>query len=109
MGQYDTAFYLKIDVDLCDLYFIAQCVYSRYTKYVGVISFRFSVHSFIFLSRPWTQGQSFCVKVYKTSYMYFKDSLMDFIHIWTGGRYMSKVFISTIPTLGVTVGSRSRT
>ena len=24
MGQYDTAFYLKINVDLCDLYFIAQ-------------------------------------------------------------------------------------
>ena len=52
-----------------------------------------------------TQGQSFCVKVYKTSY--FEDSLMDFIHIWPDGRYRSKVFISTIPTprgdLGVKV------
>ena len=28
-------------------------------------------------------GQSFCVKVYKTSY--FEDPLMDFIHIWHDG------------------------
>ena len=61
------------------------------------------VHSFAFLS----QGQSFCVKVYKTSY--FEDPLMDFIHIWHDGRYSSKVFISTIPTPGVTLGLRSRT
>ena len=52
-------------------------------------------------------GQSFCVKVYKTSY--FEDPLMDFIHIWHDGRYRSKVFISTIPTPEVTLGSRSQT
>ena len=34
---------------------------------------------------------------------------MDFIHIWHVDRYRSKVFISTIPTPGVTLGSRSRT
>ena len=34
---------------------------------------------------------------------------MDFIHIWHDGRYRSKVFISTISTPGVTLGSRSRT
>ena len=81
-------------------------LYPRHTKYVGVYSFRFSVRSFVrtyvrsfvFLS----QGQSFCVKVYKTSY--FEDPLMDFIHIWHDGRHKSKVFISTIPTLGVTLG-----
>ena len=90
-------------------------LYSRHTKYVGVYSFHFSVRlfvrtyvclfirSFIFPS----QGQSFCVKVYKTSY--FEDPLMDFVHIWHDGRYRSKVFISTIPTPGVTLGSRSRT
>ena len=61
------------------------------------------VRSFVFPS----QGQSFCVKVYKT--IYFEDPLMDFIHIWHDGRYRSKVFISTIPTPGVTLGSRSRT
>ena len=33
---------------------------------------------------------------------------MDFIHIWHDGRYRSKVFISTIPTPGVTLGSRSQ-
>ena len=53
------------------------------------------------------QGQSFCVKVYKT--LYFEDPLMDFIHIWHDGRYRSKVFISSIPTPGVTLGSRSQT
>ena len=37
------------------------------------------VRSFVFLS----QGQSFCVKVYKTSY--FEDPFMDFIHIWHDG------------------------
>ena len=52
------------------------------------------VRSFVFPS----QGQSFCVKVYKTSY--FEDPLMDFVHIWHDGRYRSKVFISTIPTPG---------
>ena len=31
-----------------------------------------------------SQGQSFCVKVYKTSY--FEDPLMDFVHIWHDGR-----------------------
>ena len=64
---------------------------------------RFFVHSFVFPS----QGRSFCVKVYKTSY--FEDPLMDFIHIWHVGRYRSKVFICTIPTPGVTLESRSRT
>ena len=71
-------------------------------KYVGVYSFCFSVHpfirsfvrSFVFPS----QGQSFCFKVYKTSY--FEDSSIDFIHIWPDGRYRSKVLISTIPTPG---------
>ena len=48
-----------------------------------------------------------CVKVYKT--LYFEDPLKDFIHIWHDGRYRSKVFISTIPTPGVTLGSRSPT
>ena len=55
------------------------------------------VRSFVFPS----QGQSFCVKVYKTSY--FEDPVMDFVHIWHDGRYRSKVFISTIPTPGVKV------
>ena len=45
-----------------------------------------------------SQGQSFCVKVYKTSY--FEDPLMDLVHIWHDGRYRSKIFISTIPTPG---------
>ena len=54
-----------------------------------------------------SQGRSFCVKVYKTSY--FEDPSMDFIHIWHDCRYRFKVFISTIPTLGVTLGSRSQT
>ena len=54
-----------------------------------------------------SQGQSFCVKVYKTSY--FEDPLMDFVHIWHDGRYRSKVFIGTIHTPGVTLRSRSRT
>ena len=54
-----------------------------------------------------SQGQSFCVKVYKTSY--FEDPLMDLVHIWHDGRYRSKIFISTIPTPGVALGSRSRT
>ena len=64
---------------------------------------RLLVCSFVFPS----QGQSFCVKVYKTSY--FEDPLMDFIHIWHEGRYRSIVFISTIPPPGVTLGSRSQT
>ena len=80
----------------------ARLLYPRHTRYVGVYSFRFSVRSyvrsfvrsFVFPS----QGQSFCVKVYKTSY--FEDPLMDFVHIWHDGRYRSKVFISTIPTPG---------
>ena len=88
----------------------ADSLYPRHTKYVGVYSFRFSVRpfvrsyvrsfvrtfvrSFVFPS----QGQSFCIKVYKTSY--FEDPLMDFVHIWHDGRYRSKVFISTIPTPG---------
>ena len=74
-------------------------------------SFRFSVRSFILsFICPFlfpSQGQSFCVKVYKTSY--FEDPLMDLVHIWHDGRYRSKFFISTIPTPGVTLGSRSRT
>ena len=83
--------------------FCIRLLYPRHTKYVGVYSFRPSVRpsfvrtyvrSFVFPS----QGQSFCVKFYKTSY--FKDPLMDFIHIWHDGRYRSKVFINTIPTPG---------
>ena len=79
----------------------------------GYIVFAFPfVRSFVrtFVRRSFvfpSQGQSFCVKVYKTSY--FEDPLMDFVHIWHDGRYRSKVFISTIPTPGVTLGSRSRT
>ena len=61
------------------------------------------VRSFVFPS----QGQSFSVKVYKTSY--FEDPLMDFIHIWHDDRYRSKDFISTIPTPRVILGSRSLT
>ena len=34
---------------------------------------------------------------------------MDCIHVWPDGRYRSKVFISTIFTPGVTLGSRSQT
>ena len=60
---------------------------------------RLYIHSFVFPS----QGQSFCVKVYKTSY--FEDPLMDFIHIWHDGRYRSKVFIWNLPTPGVSFGS----
>ena len=93
-------------------------LYPGHTKYVGVYSFRFSVrlfvrtylrsyvHSFVRSFVFPSQGQSFCVKVYKTSY--FEDPLMDFIHIWHDGRYRSKIFISTIPTPGVTLRSRSR-
>ena len=69
---------------------------------MGVYSFRFSVRPFVCLYvRSFvfpSQGQSFCVKVYKTSY--FEDPLMDLVHIWHGGRYRSKIFISTIPTPG---------
>ena len=88
-------------------------------KYVGVYSFRFSirpfiptfvhllvhsyVRSFVFPS----QGQSFRIKVYKTSY--FEDPLMDLVHIWYDGRYRSKVFNSTIATPGVTLWSSSQT
>ena len=94
-------------------------LYPRHTKYVGVYSFPFSIRLFVctyvcLFIRPYvrsfvfpSQGQSFCVKVYKTSY--FEDPLMDFIHIWHDGRYRSKVIISTIPTPGVTLGSRSWT
>ena len=86
---------------------------------IYIYSFRFSirlfvrsyvcsfVHSFVRSFVFPSQGQSFCVKVYKTSY--FEDPLMDFVHIWHDGRYRSKVFISTIPTPVVTLGSRSRT
>ena len=63
-------------------------LYPRHTKYVGVYSFRFSVRSFVrTFVRSYvrsfvfpSQGQSFCVKVYKTSY--FEDPLMDFVHIY---------------------------
>ena len=91
---------------------------------MGVYSFRFSVRLFVrsfvrtyvrsfvrmfvrSFVRLSSQGQSFCVKVYKTSY--FEDPLMDFIHILHVDRYRSKVLISTIPTPGVTLGLRSRT
>ena len=86
-------------------------LYPRHTKYVGVYSFRFSVRTFVRLFvRSFvfpSQGQSFCVKVYKTSY--FEDPLMDLVHIWHDGRYRSKIFIRTIPSPGVALGSRSRT
>ena len=82
--------------------FICSSVRSFVRTYVCSFVHTF-VRSFVFPS----QGQSFCVKVYKTSY--FEDPLMDFVHIWHDGRYRSKVFISTIPTPGVTLGSRSRT
>ena len=61
------------------------------------------VRSFVCLFVFPSQGQSFCVKIYKTSY--FEDPLMDFIHIWHDGRYRSEVFICSIPTPGVTLGS----
>ena len=67
-------------------------------------SVRSYVHSFICSFVFPSQGESVCVKVYKN--LYFEDPLMDFIHIWHDGIYWSKVFISTIPTLGVTFGSR---
>ena len=80
---------------------------------MGIYSFRFSVRPFVrtsyvrsFVRLSVTQSQIFCVKVYKTSY--FEDSLVDFIHIWPDGRYRSKVFISTIPTPGVTLGQGHR-
>ena len=90
-------------------------LYPRHTKYVGVYSFRFSVRpfirsyerSFVRLFIFPSQGQVFGLKFIKTSY--FEDPLMDFIHIWHDGRYRSKIFISTIPTPGVTFGSWSRT
>ena len=50
------------------------------------------VRSLVFPS----QGQSFCVKVYKTSY--FEDLLVDFIHIWHGGRY--KILSAPSPPRG---------
>ena len=83
---------------------------ATHMKYVGVYSFHFSihlfvrlyvhlfVHLFVFLS----QGQSFCVKVYKTSY--FKDPLMDFTHIWHDGTYRSKVFYQHHPHPGGNLG-----
>ena len=92
-----------------ELYCILFYYYYFYTPDIrcmwGCIVFTFPfvrsfVRSFVFPS----QDQSFCVKVYKTSY--FEDPLMDFIHIWHDGRYRSKVFICTIPTPGVTLGSR---
>ena len=107
--------YTSVFVNLQQSY--GPLLYPRHTKYVGVYSFRFSVcpllvHMYILLFVfvrlfvfP-SQGQSFCVKVFKTSY--FEDPFMDFIHIWHDGRYRSKVFISTIPTPEVTMGSRSQ-
>ena len=51
------------------------------------------------------------VKVFALKFMtsYFEDPLVDLVHIWHDGRYRSKIFISTIPTPGVALGSRSRT
>ena len=101
------------------LLFIHPFLYPRHMKYVGVYSFRFSVrpfvctyirsfvHTFVCSFVFPSQGQSFCVQVYKTSC--FEDPLTDFIHIWHDGRYRSKVFISTICIPGVTLGSRSQT
>ena len=64
----------------------------------------YNVFAFPFVS-------SFVHKVFALKFMtsYFEDPLIDFIHMWHNGRYRSKVFISTIPTPGVTLGSRSRT
>ena len=53
-----------------------------------------------------SQGESFCVKVYKTSY--FEDPLMDFVHIWHDGRYRSS-FYQHHPHPGHDLESRSRT
>ena len=64
-------------------YFIIPPTYEVCGGYI-VFAFPFVclyVHSFVFPP----QVQSFCVKVYKTSY--FEDPLMDFIHIWHDGRY----------------------
>ena len=81
---------------------------SRYSYQQGICwSVRPSVEALFVHTLFLSWGQSFYVKVYKTSY--FEDPLMDFIHIWHDGRYSSKVFIGTIPTPGVTCRSRSRT
>ena len=96
---------------------VKRLLYPRHMKFI-VFSFPFIrsfvrtfvrtfIHSFVCSFVFPSQRQSFCIKVYKTSY--FEDPLMDFVHIWHDGRYRSKVFISTIPTLGVTLGSRSQT
>ena len=72
------------------------------TYEVWVYSFHFSFHHTYIRSSfhhiRGYQGQSFCIKVYKT--VYYKDPLMDFIYIWHGGRYRSQVLLSAIPTLG---------
>ena len=89
---------------------ISKYIYPDIRSMLGYIVFAFPfVHSFVRMYiRSYvrsfvfpSQGQSFCVKVYKTSY--FEDPVMDFVHIWHDGRYRSKVFISTIPTPGVKV------
>ena len=51
------------------------------------------------------------VKVFALKFIrpHILKTLMDFVHIWHDGRYRSKDFISTIPTPGVTLESRSRT
>ena len=65
----------------------------------GYIVFAFPfVRTYVRLFVFPSQGQSFCVKVYKTSY--FEDPLMDFIHIWHGGRYRSKILYQHHPHPG---------
>ena len=114
-----------VSEDLLRSIFLVYSLKHNYTPYIGSMSgyivfafpfvcsyvcslVRSYVRSFV-CSSPGglSQGQSFCVKVYKTSY--FENPLMDFVHIWYDGRYRSKISISTIHTPGVTLGSRSRT
>ena len=103
LGEIDL-FFIPPTYEVCGGYIVFAFPFVRLFIRTYVRSFVCSfVRLFVFPS----QGQSFCVKVYKTSY--FEDPLMDFIHIWHDGRYRSKVFISTIPTPWVTLGSRSRT
>ena len=37
------------------------------------------------------------VKVFKTSYMYFPNHLIDFVYIWYFDRYRSKILFSNTP------------
>ena len=90
-------------------------LYPRYTKYVGVYSFRFSVRPFVrtkFIHSFVCSSFRHRVKVFALKFIrphILKTLLKHFVYIWHDGRYRSKVFISTIPTPRVTLGSRSRT